>query len=419
LNRCSLQIAYDQKRIYSLTLVFWGGLLFSVFTILFITQAKRKKAESQLLKSHDKLEKRVKARTLALSTTNRNLKSEIHKKKIAQKELIEERGQMISIFESIDESIYVSDLFTYEILYVNHTLIKEFKKDPTGGICYKEFQHLDAPCSFCTNSTIIKQKYDPYTWEYHNTILKKDFIITNRLIQWPDGRDVRFELAIDITSRKIAEENVATSLKEKETLLYEIHHRVKNNLAVISSLLGLQAIHMKDDRLKDALNDSRNRIQAMATIHETLHQSDNLAYIDMNSYLSNLATTVFANYRIEGRINLEIDTDKILMETNHASPVGLLINELISNSLKYAFPENQRGLINIQLKKSANDQIELIYTDNGIGIPENINWKKTDSLGLQLVKTIVQDQLDGGIELKSDKGTCFIIKFEHLQNKGH
>jgi two-component sensor histidine kinase len=221
-------------------------------------------------------------------------------------------------------------------------------------------------------------------------------------------------LQSEITERKKAEEQIKSSLKEKETLLHEIHHRVKNNLAVISSLLNLQMINGNDEKLKEALTDSRNRIQTMATIHETLYQSDNLAAINMDTYLSKLASNIFQSYINSDRISLNVETDDIVIKTKQASSIGLIINELISNSLKHAFPDNQTGEINIRLEQREKDKIELIYADNGMGIPEKINWKESDSLGLQLIKTLVEAQLGGTIELRTDNGTCFAIKFELL-----
>jgi len=215
----------------------------------------------------------------------------------------------------------------------------------------------------------------------------------------------------DITDKKRAEEKIKASLKEKETLLNEIHHRVKNNLAVVSSLLKLQANIMKDEKLKELLMDSQSRVQSMSMIHETLYQSENLSSINMNTYLSNLGRDVSQNYTIGSRVNLKIEAENIMIGAKQASPLGLIVNELITNSYKYAFSEKKEGEIKISLQKME-DQIELVYTDNGIGIPKDFDWYNAKTMGLDLVKILAEGQLDGSIELNREQGTCFVIRFK-------
>jgi len=196
----------------------------------------------------------------------------------------------------------------------------------------------------------------------------------------------------------------------KETLLSEIYHRVKNNLTVVSSLLSLQANSMNDDRLKTALIDSKNRVRTISDIHETLYQSENLSSIDMTIYLSKLARTVTRNYTIGSNVNLKIEAEKVMIGAKQASPIGLAINELITNSFKYAFPDNQDGEIKISLQKIG-DQIKLKYAGDSVGMSKNFDWKNSSTLGLKLVSTLVENQLDGSIDMKSNKGTIFMIKF--------
>ncbi len=231
------------------------------------------------------------------------------------------------------------------------------------------------------------------------------------IIRDEDDNAIRtYSAKIDITERKKAEEQIKASLKEKETLLYEIHHRVKNSMTVISSLLKLQANRMDDERFKAALMDSQNRVQSMSAIHETLYQSDNLSAVNMNTYLTNLVRAVAQNYSIGNEISLIVEAANILIGVKQASPIGLIVNELITNSYKYAFPDNPEGEIKIKLQKTEN-QIELEYADNGIGIPKDLDWKNSNTLGLKLVLTLVENQLDGSIDLDNTNGTKFIIKF--------
>ncbi|MBT4286126.1 MAG: PAS domain S-box protein [Deltaproteobacteria bacterium] len=215
----------------------------------------------------------------------------------------------------------------------------------------------------------------------------------------------------DISRLKQVEKEIRASLKEKETLLQEIHHRVKNNLTVVSSLLRLQASSMSDERLKEALTESQNRIYAMSAVHESLYSAKDISEIDLKSYLSKITGTLIQTYSVNKRnIKLNIESEKIAVNIEKASPIGLIINELISNSLKYAFPNEKQGKIEISAKK-IDKSLQLIVMDNGVGIPEGLDWKNTKSLGLKLVRTLVENQLDGSIDLDNTNGIKFTIKF--------
>jgi PAS domain S-box-containing protein len=215
----------------------------------------------------------------------------------------------------------------------------------------------------------------------------------------------------DITDRKQAEEKIKASLKEKETLLHEVHHRVKNNMQIISSLLKLQSNNIEDDRTKDILKDSQNRIFAMSAIHETLHGSENLSEIDLMKYLPKITTSIFQSSSVDPKkVTLNNNIEEIPISINQASPLGLIINELISNSLKYAFPDDGKGEINVSVKKRDN-QLELTVMDDGVGISDDLDWKNSSTLGLKLVRTLVENQLDGSIDMESNNGTKFTIKF--------
>jgi len=216
---------------------------------------------------------------------------------------------------------------------------------------------------------------------------------------------------LDITERKQAEEQIKANLKEKETLMLELAHRTKNNMSVISSLLGLQISSINDEKAKEALKDSQNRVQSMSSIHEVLYQSKNLSSVDMNTYLSNLSGAIAQNYTISSKVNVRVESENILIGAKQASPLGLVVNELITNSFKYAFPENQEGEIKISLTRTE-DQVELEYTDNGKGMPKDFDWHKAKSMGLKLVRTLVENQLDGSIDMESNNGTKFTIKFD-------
>ncbi len=221
----------------------------------------------------------------------------------------------------------------------------------------------------------------------------------------------RLVLMQDVTERRIAEERIRASLKEKEVLLKEVHHRVKNNLQIISSLLNLQSKYIKDDQALEMFKESRNRIRSMTLIHEKLYRSKDLANIDVAEYIQNLSSNLFRSYSA-GRVNLRTQVDDILLGVDTAIPCGLIINELVSNSLKHAFPEKQ-GEILVNLHRD-NGKFTLIVRDNGVGFPEHVDFRNTDSLGLQLVCTLT-DQLDGDIELNRTGGTEFKITFGEIK----
>ncbi len=214
----------------------------------------------------------------------------------------------------------------------------------------------------------------------------------------------------DVTERKRAEELIRASLKEKEILLKEIHHRVKNNMQIIISLLNLQTGSIKDKELLKIFSDSTNRIRAMALVHEKLYQSDDMAKIDFASYITTIAEDLHSNYTIGGnRPQLLIEADNIPLGIDQAIPCGLIVNELITNSLKYAFPEGiETGEIRVSLRHSGDNEATIIVRDNGIGLPGGIDAEKSSSLGLQLVKVLI-DQVHGNYFIERNGGTVWSI----------
>lgn len=224
-------------------------------------------------------------------------------------------------------------------------------------------------------------------------------------------------VAKDITEQKKIKEQLETSLSEKEALLQEVYHRTKNNMQIISSLLRLESENIKDEHYINIFKDSQNRIKSMALVHEKLYQSHDLSRIDFDEYLGSLTKSLFRAYHSDnGRIDLKTDIENFKLEIDTAIPCGLIVNELISNSLKYAFPEGRDGEVRISLHLTDDDIVQLRISDNGIGMPNDINYKKTNTLGLQLVNSLVK-QLEGSIELNHDQGTNFFINFKKLNAK--
>lgn len=199
-------------------------------------------------------------------------------------------------------------------------------------------------------------------------------------------------------------------LKDKEMLMKEIHHRVKNNLTVISSLLGIQAEYIKDRETKDLFKESQNRARSMALIHERLYRTDSLKKIGFREYINTLIQDLFSTYATEpDKVELKMDVDEIEMDINTSIPLGLIINEMVTNTLKYAFPGDKRGYLKIALHQKDSDYI-LEVSDNGVGMPEDYNIEESKSLGMLLINSLTS-QLDGTVELTNEKGTKFKITF--------
>ena len=203
-------------------------------------------------------------------------------------------------------------------------------------------------------------------------------------------------------------------MEQKELLVKEIHHRVKNNLMVISILLNLQSRYIKDKKALSMFRESQNRAKSMALIHERLYRSTDLKSIDFGDYIRTLAMDLYRTYVTEPeRVKIDMNVENIMIDINTAIPLGLIINELLSNSMKHAFPGKKEGEINLEFGIK-DDEHFLIIHDDGIGFPSDVDYKNTSSLGLQLVNTLTR-QINGEIELDATNGTKFIIKFKEME----
>ncbi|MFN6461050.1 MAG: PAS domain S-box protein [Nostoc sp. DedVER02] len=252
------------------------------------------------------------------------------------------------------------------------------------------------------------------TYEVHN--VKKDGApfwcrATSSIFEHPEYGSVLVAVQQDITEHKQAEEKIKASLKEKEVLLKEIHHRVKNNLGIVSSLLQMQCRRTQDPVVTAILRDSQNRIASIALIHEKLYRSEDLSDIDFAQYIPDLTTHLFDSYNVSSsQIKLKIQVDDASLDIETAILCGLIINELVSNALKYAFVDQIRGEIKVKFYQESESTLALIIRDNGIGLPENFDSNKSQTLGITLVQGLVK-QLRGKLEIESKQGTQFKITF--------
>jgi two-component sensor histidine kinase len=231
----------------------------------------------------------------------------------------------------------------------------------------------------------------------------------------------------DVTEQKNAEDKIMKSLEEKEVLLREIHHRVKNNLQIISSLINLQSSNIDDPYIFDSFKEIKNRVKSIALIHEKLYQSKDLSKINFSEYIPQLASDLYRSYEISPLIDLEVEVDNILLDINKALPCGLIINELITNSIKHAFPDiekyrssgeisagefngSKKGKISIKFHQTG-DIYEMMISDNGIGYPDDLDLENTETLGLRLVNSL-KGQLNSDVELTNNNGALFRLTFK-------
>jgi len=223
------------------------------------------------------------------------------------------------------------------------------------------------------------------------------------------------QVAQDVTDRIMYEEELKQSLKEKETLLQEIHHRVKNNLAVVSGMMELQTFNTENKEVKSLLSDSTNRIKTMALIHEKLYQSESLSEINFGSYIRDLVTSI-EKISPDDNISLEFDCDAFSLNINQAVPTALIVNEIILNAYEHAFEEGERGHIKISMKQEQG-QITVCIRDNGRGLSSDFNHQKNDSIGFTIIETLVK-QLQADIDVSSEEGLSIIFSFEKQDIKG-
>ena len=339
-------------------------------------------------------------------------------RKRAEELLFESEEKFRTIFENASDEIVYMDR--------NGTIIDINKKETLFGydpeeIIGKNFTELDfvgldmREMGSLFKDVVMKGDTSPVTMmelEFNHKNGRRVFAeVSTRVIKKKGEVEAILGIVRDVTERKKAEEKIKLSLKEKEVLLREIHHRVKNNLQIVSSLLSLQSQYIRDNLCADMLKESQNRIRSMALIHEKLYQSEDLASINADEYIRTLVHGLHRSYAARtDQITVTINVEDISLRVDTAIPCGLIINELVSNSLKHAFPR-RKGEIKVILH-SLNGDIELSVTDNGIGLPEDIDFRTTETLGLRLVTILAEDQLNGEIELDRTEGTAFHIRFK-------
>jgi PAS domain S-box-containing protein len=349
----------------------------------------------------------------------------LRKYKVHLEELVQERTEALrqskrfleAVFDSIQDGIIVLDT-KLNIVFANKKMEKWYSHmlPVVGKKCYEAYHQKSSPCKDCPTARALKTG----KLEMVEHPLKQEDINVGalELYAFPMFDDTGKPKGVvqyirNITERKQNEKVIKDSLREKEILLKEVHHRVKNNMQVISSLLNLQIMKSKDGQVKKALMDCQGRISSMASAHEMLYMSNSLCFIDCEKYISKLSRNIMHSYQTDlRRIKLKVTAKDVTLGIQQASTLGLIINELLSNALKYGFPENMHGQIMIRLKTIEQDIIEFVFQDNGVGILEIIDWRNTESLGLNLIVQLAEKQLGGTINLDRKEGICFTIRFK-------
>ena len=341
---------------------------------------------------------------------------DVTKCKQAEETLLAEYTRFVTVMDSLDAGVYVADIHTHELLFVNKYIENKFGS-VVGKTCWKAIQiGQTGPCTFCTNDKLLNADGKPtglYIWEFKNTIDGEWYQCRDQAIRWLDGRFVRLESVTNITARKQAEELVRASLKEKKVLLREIHHRVKNNMQVIVSLLRMHSRNIDNARLVQVLDDCRCRINAMSLIHEALYLSNDLARIDFAVYLKKLCRNLSQMYGAYGKgIKVTVELCNVALDMDQGIALGMVISELVSNAFKHAFLPDKKGNVSVSLSCLEGKDVELIIKDDGKGLPPEIDILNTRSLGLRLAVAAITRELGGNINVERNDGTRFIIHFK-------
>ena len=329
-------------------------------------------------------------------------------------ELRQSEEKQRAVLEGIGDAVLVLDE-GLNIVWANRVAVNQYGA-VIGRKCYEACKWLQEPCSEC----VARKTYADgvlRTSEEEN-ILKDGnrikFMASCSPIRNPDGEVICIVKVLhDITEHKRAEDQIKASLREKEVLLLEIHHRVKNNLQIVSSLLNMQARNAKDKDTIEILSESRDRIITMSLIHSQLYESKNLSEINMKGFMDKLLVQLLQISPVQDvKITPIVHACDCSLPISIAVPVGLIVNELLSNASKHAFADRKEGKIEVSLTASEDGKINLTVSDDGVGLPPGFDIDESKTLGLRLVKILAEDQLQGNIEVTSDGGATFRIEFD-------
>ncbi|MDP4266746.1 MAG: PAS domain S-box protein [Bacteroidota bacterium] len=380
----------------------------SIFVVL-TDITERKEANQKIKKAFDELETKVNERTKDLLQINNALKEEIEERQMITDALMTSEQRLKTLLDNAPLILFSVDkdgVYTLSegrglknIGQIPGEVVGKnvFETTPNQAIhnnIRKALEGNEVHTLININKTIYETWYSP-VYDLNNNISGVTAV------------------SVDVSKEIKAKEQINNSLKEKVVLLKEIHHRVKNNLQIISSLLNLQSNNITDEKIIDVITNAKNRVKTMVLIHEKLYQSENLADINFNEYIEDLVNDLISSYNNSNRvINTKINVQNIMMDLDKSIPCGLIINEIVTNSLKYAFANRKKGTISVEFYIDKNRKYNLIIGDDGIGLPKGLDIDNLKSLGMQLLVSLT-DQLQGTYEIKTkpNEGTKIHIRF--------
>ena len=422
---------------------------------------ERKKIEKELKETRNQLEKRVEERTAQLKKTNIELLDQIAERRKAEKVLKESeerldlalKGTNVGLWDwNVQTGTMIVDerwanivgytlkelspisIETWDKLTHPHDLRRSYELFESHFARKTEYYQCEARMKHKNGEWVwVFAQGKVFEWDNNKNPLRMAgtlLDITNRKQAEEELRKYRLhleelvkertaqltevnkDLEAEITERKRAEELIKTALKEKEVLLKEIHHRVKNNLQLINSLLNLQSRRIHDDKDATIFEECKNRVNSIALIHEKLYESEDLANINYGEYVRSLTTHLFnsALSSLPG-VALKIKADDVFLKVDKAIPCALIINELVTNAIKYAFPQDQQGEIIVILKSADEGKVTLTIADNGVGLPADFNMNNSETLGMQIINALVK-KLHGSLKIDTGKGTTFTMGFQ-------
>jgi PAS domain S-box-containing protein len=393
------------------------GVMTLLFAVLTFTTAKRINSSTRdlillRLTFADKLEER----TADLQKVNEQLRQEIEERRQAENTLKESEDRFRTLADNIAQFVWMADpkglIFWYNKRWYDYsgTTLKEM-----AGSGWKKVHHPDHVDRVMQG--IQRSLYNGEPWEDIMPLRGKEGEYRWFLSRALPIRDKEYNILrwfgthTDITERLQAEEQIKKSLKEKTILLQEIHHRVKNNMQVINSLMNLQAAKIKDKEFKGYFNEAINRVNAIAMIHNILYNTNSVSKIFLKDYFERLIDNLNKIYDVS-RINISIKTNPCCLGMNQAIPCGLIINELISNALKHAFPNHRIGNIQIDVFENNSGHLVMVVSDNGVGLPDDLDIYNNGTLGLNLVSRLAEHQLGGKFSVsRNQQGTSFRTEF--------
>ena len=381
----------------------------------------------------------------SVDLSNEEIYSLLHEVQVHQLELEMQNEELRRIQNEIEESrnkyaeLYDKYSDLYDFAPVGYFMIAEKAAIEEANLTAADLLGLDRQSLIGKPLTRFIDKEDQDTFYSHRAQVSKTNKIQECEIKMRNFDNVPFyaqfeSIAVrcenqtvtkmrtavtDITGRKKTDQTLQASLKEKEVLLQEVHHRVKNNMQVMISLINLQCDQIADHHICEMFNKTVDRINSMALVHKQLYKSSDFSKVDITKYVNSIVENLFVSHGVDtAKISLKIGKNDIALGLDSAISCGLIINELITNSLKYAFPDNRKGEIRVEFKYLTTGQLEMRLSDDGVGMPLNFNFQDSDTLGIQIVKALAEYQLGGTVVQDNTSGTSFLIRFKERSQKG-